>query len=280
MPEHPWHGLTVSQIEDLTQPLGFLSFLECFKSAYQLLTLPGAWQRLTEDLCLYLESQGITKADVHYAPGVALQRHQVDLQRIHGEIEQGLRQFPAVSISWVLDTVINCGAPFMEETLRRVSRTPLSGLRGFSIGGGLPDLDMTSLLPLFDQAASQGLTLLAHVGEVDGWENIDILLEHTDIRRIAHGLAAAASERTLQRLARRKVMVDLCLTSNLCTQRVPHLDAHPLPQFLAAGVPVSLNSDDPFFFKTTLHSELATAANLVGESAVEKIVSSMPKYAL
>jgi adenosine deaminase/aminodeoxyfutalosine deaminase len=88
-------------------------------------------------------------------------------------------------------------------------------------------------------------------------------LTHLGAERIGHGIAAARDERLLEHLRERAIPLEVCPTSNVCTRSVPSLAEHPLPQLVAAGVPVTINSDDPPMFATTLNAEYAVAAELL-----------------
>src|SRR5439155_12792123 len=85
--------------------------------------------------------------------------------------------------------------------------------------------------------------------------------------RIGHGIAAAQDPRLLEHLAARQIPLEVCPTSNLRTRSVTSLAEHPLPALVAAGVPVSINSDDPPMFSTTLNREYEVAADLLGLDA-------------
>ena len=77
-------------------------------------------------------------------------------------------------------------------------------------------------------------------------------------------------------LAEREVSLEICPTSNVCTRSVPSLEAHPLPALAAAGVPFTINSDDPPMFSTTLNREYAVAASLLAldESGVARLAAA------
>jgi adenosine deaminase/aminodeoxyfutalosine deaminase len=68
----------------------------------------------------------------------------------------------------------------------------------------------------------------------------------------------------MARLRDEGVALEVCPTSNVCTRSVPSLAEHPLPALVAAGVPVTVNSDDPPMFSTTLTDEYLVAADLLG----------------
>lgn len=81
----------------------------------------------------------------------------------------------------------------------------------------------------------------------------------------------------MQHLAERNIPLEVCLTSNVCTRSVPSLAEHPLPILVAAGVPVTINSDDPPMFSTTLNREYEIAAELLG--ADEHAVADLARNA-
>ncbi len=261
-PDHAWNGLAVEALERRFVPGNFEQFIEQFMLGYRLLKTKDHFQMVTEDLCARFESQGVIYAEVLYSPGVYVQKLHRDLVDIHDGIQAGLAKFPKLHVSFILDTVLNLGFPFMEKTLDLVLADRRPWLSGFSVGGGNPDLDMVPFLPLFERAHKEGLQLVAHVGEVDGTDNIRTLLKYTDIYRIAHGCAAGHDLALCRELRDRQVAIDVCLTSNRFTGVVPDLSRHPFLTFLELGVPVTLNTDDPFYFQTDLYQEYCLAESL------------------
>lgn len=275
MTDHPWCGLSPEQLQALFQTRSFQEFLRRFMEGYSLLRQAEDFQAVTEDLCAELQRQGVSYAEVLYSPGIYIQKLGVRLRHIHDGIEAGLRHFPGMAVSFVVDTVLNLGYPFMETTLMAVLRDRRDFLRGFSVGGGLPDLDMRDFLPLFHQAEAAGLFCVAHAGEVDGPENIRILIEETSVRRIAHGCAAATSPDLCRQFERRGIGIDVSLTSNLRTGAVSDLARHPILRFLEHGISVSLNTDDPLYFQTDLWREYQLAQQALGldDACLQKIMA-------
>jgi adenosine deaminase/aminodeoxyfutalosine deaminase len=102
-----------------------------------------------------------------------------------------------------------------------------------------------------------------HAGESTGPESIWEALDLLGAERIGHGIAAAQDEALLARLRDEAIPLEICPTSNVCTRAVPSLAEHPLPALVAAGVPVTINSDDPPMFSTTLTHEYEVAAELL-----------------
>jgi adenosine deaminase len=102
-----------------------------------------------------------------------------------------------------------------------------------------------------------------HAGESTGPETVADALDLLGAERIGHGIAAARDPELMRRLADSGVSLEVCPTSNVCTRSVPSLAEHPLPQLVAAGVTVTINSDDPPMFSTTLVDEYLVAAELL-----------------
>jgi adenosine deaminase len=89
-------------------------------------------------------------------------------------------------------------------------------------------------------------------------------IRHLGAERIGHGIAAARDPELLEYLAGAGIALEVCPTSNVRTRSARSLAEHPLPVLVAAGVPVTINSDDPSMFSTTLNDEYLIAAELLG----------------
>ena len=108
---------------------------------------------------------------------------------------------------------------------------------------------------------------MPHAGETTGPETIWDALRHLGAERIGHGIAAARDPELMAYLAEHGVPLEVCPTSNVRTRAVRSLAEHPLPELVRAGVPVTINSDDPPMFGTTLNREYEVAAELLGLDA-------------
>ncbi|MFN7950851.1 MAG: adenosine deaminase [bacterium] len=122
----------------------------------------------------------------------------------------------------------------------------------------------------FERARALGFGCVAHAGETGGAEHVREAVLALGARRVQHGIAAADDPDTLRLLVERDVCCDVALSSNLVLTRFRDLEEHPLRALLAAGVPVTLGSDDPPFFGTDLTREHQLAAQHLG-LAVEQL---------
>lgn len=168
-----------------------------------------------------------------------------------------------VELRWCFDIPGEAGLPAAEETLRIALDEQPAGLVSFGLGGPEVGVPRPQFKPYFDKARAAGLHSVPHAGETTGPETIWDALRELGAERIGHGIAAARDLRLLAHLAEHGIPLEVCPTSNVRTRAVPSLAEHPLPAIVAAGVPVTINSDDPPMFGTTLEEEYAVAARLL-----------------
>jgi adenosine deaminase len=119
--------------------------------------------------------------------------------------------------------------------------------------------------PAFRLARAEGFGCVAHAGESSGPEGVRDALDLLAVDRIDHGVRAAEDPALVTRLAGSGIVLDVCLTSNL-TMLYRSLDEHPIAQLLAAGVAVTLNTDDPAYLGVGLTDEYVLAADHLGWS--------------
>jgi aminodeoxyfutalosine deaminase len=135
------------------------------------------------------------------------------------------------------------------------------GIVGLGLGGAERATPAAPYAKAFAIAREGGLAIVPHAGESDGPASIrEVLGLEPD--RIRHGIRAVEDAGVLTEIADRGLVLDVCLTSNLRTNVVPALDQHPLPKLRAAGIPCSINTDDPAMFGTDLAHEHELAAQL------------------
>lgn len=143
-----------------------------------------------------------------------------------------------------------------ERIARECVRHPNPYVTGFGLAG-----DETTHSPgLFRRAFEiakheAGLRCTAHVGEARGAEDVWEAIRTLPLDRIDHGLAAAGDPALLAELAKRNMPLTICPTSNVQLEFVKSLPDHPLPRFREAGIPISINTDDPSYFHTTIGQE-------------------------
>jgi aminodeoxyfutalosine deaminase len=157
------------------------------------------------------------------------------------------------------------------RTLDHALTAPPQALIGFGIGGieagRGPHRD--EIRSAFSAAAAYGLRCVPHAGETTGAETVWEAIEFLHADRIGHGIRSLDDPSLVAYLAERQLPVDVSPTSNVCTRCVPSIAKHPLRQMAAAGLFVTLNSDDPPMFGTSLSNEYLVAGRDLGFSPAE-----------
>jgi aminodeoxyfutalosine deaminase len=148
------------------------------------------------------------------------------------------------------------------ETARYAAKYSDRGVVGVGLGGLEAQHPPEPYADAFRVAKDAGLGSVPHAGEVAGPASIRGALDALGADRLRHGIRAVEDPGLVRELADRGIVCDVCPVSNLRTRAVESLDAHPLPQLLAAGVPCSISTDDPAMFATDLTQDYEAAATL------------------
>jgi aminodeoxyfutalosine deaminase len=178
------------------------------------------------------------------------------------------RREHGVRIGYIFDIAGELGAPAAYATLEHALSCPPEALTGFGLAGIEQARSAWTEVfrEVFGAAIAAGLHSVPHAGEMSGppviWEAVTGLRAE----RIGHGLSCLDDPGLVAHLRERQIPLEVCPTSNVCTRQVPDLASHPLPRMLAEGLFVTLNSDDPPMFGTTLTEEYRRAASVLGLS--------------
>ena len=153
------------------------------------------------------------------------------------------------------------------------------GVVAFGIGGDEVRGPAEWFRDVFAFAKRNGLALVPHAGETDGPASIWACVE-LGADRIGHGIRAAEDPELMRRLRDDDIPLEVCITSNVCTGAVPSLDEHPVRKLYDAGVPITINTDDPALFRTSLHNEYAIARDRFGIERSAELTANGFRYAL
>jgi aminodeoxyfutalosine deaminase len=182
-------------------------------------------------------------------------------------IEEGERRF-GVRVRLIPDIVRNVpeGA---DATLDWALANRGRGVVALGLSGIEADWPNEPFRRHFEAAERHGLHRVAHAGEHAGPESIRSALDVCRAERIGHGVRAVEDPALVEELARRRIPCEVCPTSNLRLGVFPGYAEHSFDRLHRAGVPVTINSDDPPFFDTTLTGEYQALAGTFGYGAAE-----------
>ena len=251
---------TLAEVERLYHYADFPSFLQAFKTVTEDLQGPEDYELITYRMMGKLKAQSVLHAEVYVSVGVCLWRAQ-DFGAIFEGMERGRqrgeRDF-GVSLLWIFDAVRQFGPGAARDVFGWAVRCRDSHVAAVGIGGDEQKAPPELFRDAYAYAADNGLRLTAHAGECASPESIwGALNLHAE--RIGHGLTAAQDPELIEELAARQIPVEICLTSNLRTGCCKSLAEHPVRRYFDQGLMITLNSDDPAMFATSLPQEFQLA---------------------
>ncbi|MEQ4301888.1 adenosine deaminase [Plantactinospora sp. B6F1] len=243
----------------------FAHFVEIYLSVVDLIRDQSDVRLLTYEVARELARQQVRYAELTVTPYSHVHRgipapafcEAIEDARRAAETELG------VSLRWCFDIPGEAGLPAAEQTLRIALDERPDGLISFGLGGPEVGVPRPQFKPYFDQARAAGLRSVPHAGETTGPGTIWDALRELGAERIGHGISAVQDPALLEHLAQRRIPVEVCPTSNVRTRAVRAIEEHPLRRLVEAGLLVTVNSDDPPMFGTTLNDEYAIAARLL-----------------
>ena len=245
---------------------GFKEFLNAFKLVTLLLETPSDYALITSRLVEWLAVQNVKYAEIILSAGVLLWKKQ-SVPAVFEAVAKAAREAGprlGVRVNWIFDAVRQFGVGHARSVLRWAARFRPAGVVAFGLGGdekaGPPD----RFAAVYREARDLGLHVTAHAGETAGPESIRKSVELLGVERIGHGLTAAQDEAVMGLLRDRSIPLEVCPSSNVCTGLLNRLEDHPLPRFLRSGLVITLNSDDPAMFGTSLEGEFVLATRTFG----------------
>ncbi|MEO5665969.1 MAG: adenosine deaminase [Nocardioides sp.] len=253
----------------------FAHFIEVYLAVVDVIRTPADIRMLTYEVAREMATgQNLRYAELTCTPYTSVRPDRDDIgmpieaytEAIEDARVAAERDFGLV-LRWIYDIPGESGLPAADATLSYALDHGPTALVGFGLGGPEIGVPRAQFQPHFDAARAAGLHSVPHAGETTGpetvWESIRLL----GAERIGHGTSSSSDPALLQHLADEGITLEVCPSSNIATRAVATLADHPLRSFVEAGVPVTINSDDPPMFGTTLNAEYAIAADLLSLSA-------------
>lgn len=257
--------LTIKEATQLYEYADFNGFLMAFKAVTQRLLTPDDFEFITYRMIESLHAQGVVHAEVYVSVGVVHWRQQ-DFEPLFDGMERGRergeRDF-GVSVFWIFDAVRHFGLEAAKRVFELAVQHKDRHVVGVGIGGDESRGPAEQFRDLYRYAANNSLRLTAHAGENTGPESIWAAL-NIGAERLGHVLSAIRDPELIEVLAERQVPVEICMSSNLHTGCLAGLEQHPVRRLFDAGLLVTLNTDDPAMFHTSLIHEYEVAQDVFG----------------
>ena len=262
---HGMDGASLAEVEQLYKFTDFPGFLTAFKDVTGHLRTPEDYELITYRLMERLKAQNILHGEVIVSVGVCLWRKQdfaaifegLERGRVRGEEDLG------ISLLWIFDAVRQFGGEKGQSVLDFAIQFRDRNVVAFGIGGDERNGPADWFAEVYKRAAEHGLHRTAHAGESDGPDSIWGAL-NLKAERIGHGLTAEKDPELIEELAERQIPLEICVTSNLRTGVCAEIAQHPLRRYFDQGLMLTLNSDDPTMFRSSLVEEYALVQEAFG----------------
>ena len=236
----------------------FMDFLKAYDTVAEVIKKPEDYYDITFEYLKASALAGGLYTEMMYSPdhaekssGVPSASH---LEAIQEAIDHAEAQFGILG-RILITAVRHFGAESAIKVAMQALKEKQKCIVGFGLGGDEYNFPPKLFTRAYEIAAEGGLHCTIHAGEFADASGMMEAMDHLPIERIGHGVMAMHSPETIARLIDKNIALEICPSSNIALGLFANLKEHPLLQFLEAGVKVSLNSDDPPFFKTNLGQE-------------------------
>jgi adenosine deaminase len=259
--EVPANSRDFANLYLVTEPMTDLeSVLRKFLATQKVLSTEQVLERITYEAIEDAYKEGIRILELRYAPTFVREGHEnLSFDQIHQAIVRGVEKAKHLPVAVGLIAIIQRILPVEEG--KRVTDFAIANRDTF-VGLDLADnevgFDSKPFAPLFEKARAAGLHITVHSGEADVPGSPEFVRDAINVlgaERIGHGVQIYHSPEMMDFVKSKNVPLELCPTSNWLTQAVKTLDAHPFRILMEAGVPVTINSDDPGVFGIDLTNE-------------------------
>jgi aminodeoxyfutalosine deaminase len=255
----PW---TPSGVERWYEFSDYRDFLNAHVMVSEQLRRPEDFIGAVSELGAALRLENVRYAEVAVSTDAYIRRG-ISPDELFAALEEG-RQIvetrTGVRLRWCATAGTRRGPSAAMNAVETVIAHRTAGVISFGLAGLESSVARARFAPAFELAADAGLHRVVHAGEATGpasiWQAIDAL----GAERIGHGIRCLEDAALVEYLRRVPIPLEVCVSSNVRTGIVRTRRAHPLPRLLAAGLAVTLNTDDPAMFKLRLGEEFLSVA--------------------
>jgi adenosine deaminase len=244
----------------------FTSFLAAYDFSSDLFRTEEDYARLSEYYLSSLARDGAIYSEFFISPDHAIKAG-LSAQAYTDALGEGILRAKAktgIEGRMIVTGVRHVGVKAVEQAARFAVRCGNKLVTGFGLAGDERIGEFEDFVRAFEIAREAGLGITVHAGELTGWQTVEAALDHIKPSRIGHGVRAIENLDLVKRIADEGVVLECCPGSNVALSVFPSFAEHPFPALKKAGCKVTLNSDDPPYFWTSLKREYDMAAEHFG----------------
>lgn len=266
------HGIPLpvsneAELETFYTYRDFDHFIQIYVEVNQCLRTSDDFALITRELGEAAAAQNVRYLEVTVSPGPHVRRGKLTYEEFQEGISDGARQVRerwGVEMRFVVDVVRDAGMEHSWSAARWAAKVAGDGVVGIGLGGTEVNFPPEDYTAIFDFGRAAGLHSTPHAGETVGPVSVWGALRALKAERIGHGIRSIEDPALVDELRERQITLEVCPTSNVRTGAVASLAEHPIRRLFEAGVPLTVNSDDPPMFGTTLLDEHLLLANQFG----------------
>lgn len=233
-------------------------FIQAFLKIQGMYSSVEDFNLVFDELKKYLVSNGITYAEVFFAPSAFLKmgfKYEDMIKIFHKKIAQ-IKEKTGITVKLLMDVSRTFGCENAMNNYNLLKQFPCEDVIGIGLGGAESKGPAKEYAPVFEKALSEGFHAVAHAGEDVGPESMWDAINFCHAERLGHGITAIQDEKLMEECKKTQLPIEICITSNTFTKKiVKEAKDHPVREFFDRGMMVNINTDDPVFFKTTLIDE-------------------------
>ena len=275
---------TVDEVRDQMQVPEDCRTLEEYLTRFDLpllvLQTREALERAAFELTEDLAKEGVTYAEIRFAPQLSIKGGMTQEQAVEAAIEgvkRGMEQYPSIRVGLILCCMRGeDNEEWNLQTMETARKYLGDVVCAVDIAGAESLYPTERFAPVFEKVREYGLPSTIHAGEAAGPESMKTALAF-GAKRIGHGVAAVEDPELVRRLIEEQITLEVCVTSNYQTKVVPSIEAHPIRRLFNAGVRVTVNSDNRTVSNTNVRKELDILRNVFGFK--EQEIEKMEEYA-
>lgn len=273
------HGveLPVRRLEDVQRWYifrDFNHFVQIYVNIVKVLQTPDDFKRITYDLGRTLAAQNVQYAEVTWTPSLHVNKPGMSFERLLDSINAGRDQAKAefgIDMRWIPDIARNLDVELAVQLAEWISSpyAQANGVVALGLGGQEVGYPPELFEEAFRVARQNGLPGNPHAGELMGPSSMWGAIHNLHAIRIGHGVRATEDPALVDYLVEHQIPLEINPTSNLCLNVFPSYEQHSLKTLFDAGVLVTINSDDPPMFNTTINEEYLHAVYRCGLTVSE-----------
>jgi len=250
-------------------------FITLFRSVQDSIQYIEDLEIAFRNVAKYATENGIVYLEVFFSPGRYLRGgwKYSELVKFCQSQVRGIYKTYKVEVKLICDVSRSYGAEIASKILDEVIAHRSEHIIGIGLGGDEIIGPARDFVKIFDRARQHGLRTVAHAGEAADYQSILDTIKLLRAERIGHATSAMQDKSTLDLLVKKQIPLEIAPTSNLITGKyVQDIKKHPIRNYLEAGAFVTLNSDDPTLFNTSLLDEYWKLYNIM-DNCFEELYS-------